>query len=78
VSSFNDARDAAVCPAINEYRQDIVDSGTGGEFGEVDERGPDAAEEPEAEGDAPAPPSDCDPTFGNTDIWSALVADPTP
>jgi hypothetical protein len=78
VSVFNDARDAAVCPAINAYRQDVVDSGGAGEIGEVDERGPDAAQEPAAEGDAPAPPTDCDPTFGNTDIWSALVADPTP
>jgi hypothetical protein len=28
--------------------------------------------------DAPAPGADCDPTFGNTDIWSAMAADPTP
>jgi hypothetical protein len=26
----------------------------------------------------PAPGTDCDPTFGNTDIWSAMAADPTP
>ena len=78
VSVFNDARDAAVCPAINEYRQDIVDEGGAGEFGEVDERGVDADQEPAAEGDTPAPPTDCPPTFGNTDIWSAAVADPTP
>lgn len=78
VSVFNDARDAEVCPAINGYRQDVVDSGGAGEIGEVDERGPDAAREPAADGDTPAPLTDCPPTFGNTNIWSALVLDPTP
>jgi hypothetical protein len=29
-------------------------------------------------GDPPAPLIDCEPTFGNTDIWSAAVTDPTP
>jgi hypothetical protein len=28
--------------------------------------------------EAPAPGDDCDPTFGNTDIWSAMTVDPTP
>jgi hypothetical protein len=28
--------------------------------------------------EAPAPLEDCGPTFGNTDIWSAAVSDPTP
>ena len=74
VAVFNDARDAAVCPAINEFRQDIFDEGGAGEFGEVDERG--EPEQPDP--DAPAPATDCLPTFGNTDIWSALSADPTP
>jgi hypothetical protein len=27
---------------------------------------------------APAPPTDCDPTFGNTDIWAGVTADPSP
>ena len=27
---------------------------------------------------APAPGTDCDPMFGNTDIWSAMAEDPTP
>jgi len=74
VAVFNDARDAAVCPAINAFRQDFVDQGGTGEIGEVDERD----EEPLAEGDAPAPALDCPPTFGNTDIWSAAAADPNP
>jgi hypothetical protein len=57
VSVFNDARDAALCPLINTFRQAVVD-GTAG--------------------DPPAPGTDCPPTFGNTDIWSAAVSDPTP
>jgi hypothetical protein len=57
VAVWNDARDAAVCDAINTYRQAIAN-------------GEDAV--------APAPGTDCDPTFGNTDIWSATAADPTP
>jgi hypothetical protein len=74
VSVWNDARDAAVCPAINEFRQEVVDSGGAGEIGEVDERD----EEPLQEGEPPAPATDCPPTFGNTDIWSEVSADPSP
>ena len=50
VAVWNDARNAAVCPAINAFRQDVVDGGTA---------------------PAPAPATDCPPTFGNTDIWAA-------
>jgi hypothetical protein len=74
VAVWNDARDAAVCDDIQEFRQEIVDSGGEGEIGEVDERD----EEPLQEGDAPAPATDCPPTFGNTDIWAGVTADPTP
>ena len=57
VSVFNDARNGAVCPAINTFRQAVVD-GTAG--------------------DPPAPLTDCPSTFGNTDIFSAAVSDPSP
>jgi hypothetical protein len=57
VSVFNDARNAAVCPAINTFRQGVFD-GTAG--------------------DPPAPGTDCPATFGNTDIFSAAVSDPSP
>ena len=72
ISVFNDARDAAVCPAINEYRQSLVTSGAASGVGPED--GDLYAGDP----DAPAPATDCPPTFGNTDIWSASTADPTP
>jgi hypothetical protein len=74
VAVWNDARDAAVCPDINLFRKEVVDSGGAGEIGEVDERD----EEPLQEGEAPAPATDCPPTFGNTDIWSEASTDPTP
>lgn len=57
VSVFNDARNAEVCPAINTFRQAVVD-GTAG--------------------DPPVPPTGCPSTFGNTDIFSAAVTDPSP
>jgi hypothetical protein len=57
VSVFNDARDAADCPAIDAFRQATV-GGTAGA--------------------PPAPATACPATFGNTDIWSAAVSDPSP
>jgi hypothetical protein len=57
VSVFNDARNAAVCPAIDTFRQQVF-NGTAG---------------------APPAPASCPtPTFGNTDIFSAAVSDPSP
>lgn len=58
VAVFNDAREAAVCPAIDTFRQETVDGVKGAK--------------------APAPGTECPPTFGNTDIWSASGGDPTP
>ena len=57
VSVFNDARNAAVCPAINTFRRAVF-GGTAG--------------------DPPAPAFDCPSRFGNTDIFSAAVGDPSP
>jgi hypothetical protein len=75
VAVFNDARDAAVCPAINAFRQEVVDTGTGGQFDvEEGDAPPGGGPLPEA----PAPGTDCPPTFGNTDIFSAAAADPSP
>jgi hypothetical protein len=52
-----DARDATVCPAVNAYRQSLIDGN------------------PIA---APAPLTDCPPTFGNLDNYSGSYLDPTP
>ena len=80
VAVWNDARDAAVCPDINEFRQETVDAGAAREEGEADERERrHRRHEPRAEDeDVPAPATDCPATFGNTDIWSAVIGDPTP
>jgi hypothetical protein len=32
----------------------------------------------EEEAEKPAPNSDCPPTYGNSDIYAAAVADPSP
>jgi hypothetical protein len=54
---WNDVRDAAVCGAVNTWRQSLV------------------AGSPTAR---PAPGSDCQATFGNSDILGGVFADPTP
>ena len=77
VSVYNDARNSAVCPTMNVFRQEVVDTGTADQFGGDDRDAPqggggETAPEP------PAPATDCPPTFGNTDIFSAAMADPTP
>jgi len=56
VAVWNDTRDAAVCAAINAYRQAVANSQTA---------------------TAPAPNSDCPPTFGNSDIFGATIPDPS-
>jgi hypothetical protein len=60
---WNDARFAADCPAIDAYRQQIVDGTAAG-----------TADDPTR----PAPNNVCPATFGNTDIWGGSYADPTP
>ena len=52
-----DARDATVCPAVNDYRQSLIDG---------------------SPITAPAPLTDCPPTFGNLDNYSGSYLDPTP
>jgi len=57
VAVYNDAHNAAVCDAVNVYRQSVANG---------------------SPGTAPAPATDCPSTFGNTDIYSATLKDPTP
>jgi len=60
---WNDARNAADCPAIDAYRQDVVNGTAAG-----------VSTDPTR----PAPQQDCPATFGNTDIFGGSYADPTP
>jgi hypothetical protein len=63
VAVWNDVRDAADCPAIDSYRQEVVDGTQAGL---------------PSDSDRPAPNTDCPATFGNTDIWAGSLPDPTP
>jgi hypothetical protein len=63
IATWNDARNASDCPAIDAYRQDVVNGTAAG-----------IASDPTR----PAPQQACAPTFGNTDIFSGSYADPTP
>ena len=63
VATWNDARNAADCPAIDAYRQAIVNGTAAGN-----------ASDPTR----PAPQQDCPATFGNSDIFGGSYADPTP
>jgi hypothetical protein len=56
---WTDVRNAERCPAIEAYRQSLVD-------------------DPDNPLPTPAPNTDCPSTFGNSDIYAAAVADPTP
>jgi hypothetical protein len=60
---WNDARNAADCPAMDTYRQMLRDG---------------TATTSSTDPNRPAPQQDCEPTFGNTDIYGGSWADPTP
>jgi hypothetical protein len=60
---WNDARNAADCPAIDAYRDDVADGTAAG-----------TSTDPTR----PAPEQQCPATFGNTDIFGGSYADPTP
>jgi hypothetical protein len=63
VAVWNDARNAADCPAIDAYRDDVADGTAAG-----------VSTDPTR----PAPEQQCPATFGNTDIFGGSYADPTP
>jgi hypothetical protein len=82
VSVWNDVRDAADCPAIDEFRQELHEEAvaTGQPTAEAEEpRGEGEGEEGE-DPDAPVAPAvqqACpDPTFGNSDIFGASLPAP--
>jgi hypothetical protein len=81
MSVWNDVRNGADCPAVDEYRQELHEEAvaTGQQTAEAEEprgaeeheHGRDQGEEEEAE--APPVQQDCPATFGNSDIfgWSS-------
>jgi hypothetical protein len=79
VSVWNDVRDAADCPAIDEFRQDLHDEAlaTGQPTAEAEEPRGESEEGEDADAPvAPAVQSACPANFGNSDIfgWSSLAA----
>jgi hypothetical protein len=83
IGVWNDVRNAADCPAVDEYRQELHEEAvaTGGPTAEPQEpptQLPGDSGEDDDEGDAPAVQQECPAGFGNGDIYGATVADPTP
>jgi len=62
VGVWTDVRNAADCPAIDAYREDVLNGGPISGAGSL----------------RPAPQVDCPATFGNTDIYGGAFGDPTP
>ena len=85
---WNDVRNAADCPAIDAFRQELHDEATATGVRQADPEEPRGAEEFEkdhgmlAEPTNPATPPDvavaCSGTFGNSDIYGGVWLDPTP
>jgi hypothetical protein len=83
VAVWNDTRNAADCPAIDSYRQDLHDEATasGQRVADAEEpRGEEARAQRGAQKDqedpavAPDVQAECPATFGNSDIWSFTTA----
>jgi hypothetical protein len=79
MSVWNDVRNGADCPAVDEYRQDLHDEAvaTGEQTAEAEEpRGEMEEGEDDEAGEAPNVQQECAANFGNSDIfgWSSLAA----
>ena len=80
MSVWNDVRNAADCPAVDEYRQELHEEAvaTGEQTAEAEEpRGESGGDQEEEEAEAPAVQQECLPNFGNSNIFGASIADPT-
>jgi hypothetical protein len=81
---WNDVRNAADCPEMDEYRQELHEEATasGVSTAEAEEprgealRDRGAAKAEREEGVAPAVQADCEPTFGNSDIYGITLSNP--
>jgi hypothetical protein len=82
---WNDVRNAAACPAIDTYRQELVDAIAAGSAEPQDEDLPEVRNEgqdrDQAQGEdppeAPDVQQECPATFGNSDIYGGSYADPS-
>ena len=63
VAVWNDARNAADCPAIDAYRDQVANGTAAGDS---------------TDPTRPAPQQQCPANFGNTNIYGGSYADPTP
>ncbi|WP_155892151.1 sialidase family protein [Conexibacter woesei] len=81
IGLWNDVRNAADCPAVDEYRQELHEEAVsiGGPTSESPEPPTelpnDSGDDDEDEG-SPAPQQDCPANFGNADIYASTVFAP--
>jgi hypothetical protein len=81
---WNDVRNAADCPEIDEYRQELHEEAvaTGEQTAEAEEprgeelRNRGSSEAEREEGEAPAVQAECAPNFGNSDIYGITLLNP--
>jgi hypothetical protein len=81
---WNDVRNAADCPEIDEYRQELHEEAvaTGAQTAEAEEprgeelRNRGSSEAEREEGEAPAVQADCPANFGNSDIYGITLLNP--
>ena len=69
---YTDSRSGVGCPEVDEYQQFLVESGAVIEQEEREADRKAGTDEPE-EGEIPAPPIDCAPQFGNTDVFVSVI-----